>query len=330
MDRPKPRLRRFVRVVIVLAALLVGAEVALQAAAGVLDKQRGMRFHDVFGWRAIPGVERTGAMWGDDEPAKVNAHGWRDAERELAKAEGTTRIVAVGDSFTFGIGVDDGERFTDELARVLPNVEALNMAACGYGPDQELLVIEHEALRFSPDVVVVTSFLGNDLSDLGWKTQHQWPKPWYRLTDGALEHHAPEATWFVRLRSRTYVGEALHTAWCRMTDTPARVPTEVEDPPALYLALVERMREVVEASGARLLVVLVPPDRGNVDVATVLAKRLTQRGIATLDTTPWMYAETEGEPLFNPPPTGHWSPAGHRRVARAIVDRLTELDWVDG
>jgi len=58
---------------------------------------------------------------------RINARGWRDREREYAGAPGTTRVLALGDSFTFGSGVPYGARFTDVAESRLRNVEILNM-----------------------------------------------------------------------------------------------------------------------------------------------------------------------------------------------------------
>ena len=46
---------------------------------------------------------------------RTNSRGLRDREYPLEKPAGKTRILALGDSFTFGHGIAYGERFTDIL-----------------------------------------------------------------------------------------------------------------------------------------------------------------------------------------------------------------------
>ena len=63
----------------------------------------------------LPNVRKIGQVWGVVRPARSNSKGWRDAERSYSRPEGKRRAVALGNSFTFGVGVDDGERYTDLL-----------------------------------------------------------------------------------------------------------------------------------------------------------------------------------------------------------------------
>ena len=56
--------------------------------------------------------------WKDQHEGGCNIQGFR--EREItAPTEGVTRIVAVGDSFTYGQGVDLQERYTERLEQAL-------------------------------------------------------------------------------------------------------------------------------------------------------------------------------------------------------------------
>lgn len=94
---------------------------------------------------------------------QISTKGWRDRERDYAKRPGTTRLVALGDSFTFGAGVASGQRFTDVAEDHLRDVEILNMGVPGYGLDQTLLAFVAEGARYQPDAVVV--FLNRYVSE---------------------------------------------------------------------------------------------------------------------------------------------------------------------
>ena len=54
----------------------------------------------------------------------TNALGFRERRMPGPAAPGTLRVVALGDSFTQGYGVADGERFTDLLERALARRDA--------------------------------------------------------------------------------------------------------------------------------------------------------------------------------------------------------------
>ena len=100
-----------------------------------------------------------------------NSLGFRDNERQEEKPAGTFRILALGDSFTYGIGADFDATWPSVLERALnersgphPRVEVIRMGLPRYFPAAERLVLEHYGLRFQPDLVVV-GILPNDVID---------------------------------------------------------------------------------------------------------------------------------------------------------------------
>lgn len=104
-------------------------------------------FDAELGWRPQPGI--------DNGTDRISRQGVRDApELAATPPPGVTRIAAVGDSFTYGTGVGPGESWPAWLARRAKDVEVLNFGMPGYGPGQILLRFEHEALGFSPEIVV--------------------------------------------------------------------------------------------------------------------------------------------------------------------------------
>ena len=86
---------------------------------------------------------------------KTNSKGLRDQEYPAQKPPGKTRILAIGDSFTFGTGIDYGDRFTDRLESAFDDVEVITMAVPGSGHDQQLMQFVHEGLAYRPDQVFV-------------------------------------------------------------------------------------------------------------------------------------------------------------------------------
>ena len=112
-----PRRRRPLRVRLGLAAaaslVALGlAELGLRVVAHATLKARGVTLDEHLGWHMLPNVEKRGGEWGSGEPARTNSHGWRDAEHPYEPPAGTRRVLALGDSFTFGQNVDYGMRFT--------------------------------------------------------------------------------------------------------------------------------------------------------------------------------------------------------------------------
>jgi hypothetical protein len=98
----------------------------------------------------------------------VNSLGLRDRDIEVEKPRGTHRVLVLGDSFAFGVGLKVGERFSDLLNHSLPgDVEVINAGVPGWGTDQEMLFYESRLRRLKPDVVVLTFLMQNDVINDG-------------------------------------------------------------------------------------------------------------------------------------------------------------------
>ena len=85
-------------------------------------------------------------------------------------APGTFRIALLGDSFieAFEVPYDKtvGEVIERRLsARRGTPVEVLNFGVGGYGTTQELLTLQHQVWKYSPDLVLLAVTTGNDISD---------------------------------------------------------------------------------------------------------------------------------------------------------------------
>ncbi|MEO6025500.1 MAG: GDSL-type esterase/lipase family protein [Candidatus Binatia bacterium] len=115
----------------------------------------------------VPGWEGYGPL---GEHIRINAAGLRGAPVK-AKAPGTIRIVVLGDSFTFGLGVEEADTFPASLERSLTaalghgTVEVLNAGVPGYNLFQERGALASRVPALTPDVIVL-GFVENDLYNL--------------------------------------------------------------------------------------------------------------------------------------------------------------------
>jgi hypothetical protein len=99
---------------------------------------------------------------------RINEAGLRGPELGSSSRE-SSRVLMVGDSFVFGVGVEDSETFTALLPAGLSpegiEAEGLNAGIPAFGiPDAESWLRRH-GVELNPDVVVIAVFLGNDLVD---------------------------------------------------------------------------------------------------------------------------------------------------------------------
>ncbi len=98
----------------------------------------------------------------------VNSQGFRNGEITPIPAVGTYRIVCIGDSMTFGMGVGDDEAWPQVLAREMrpppgyTRVEVVNAGVCGYNLVQYCAFIRRKALALRPDRILI-GLVENDL-----------------------------------------------------------------------------------------------------------------------------------------------------------------------
>jgi hypothetical protein len=126
--------------------------------------------------RGPPAAVDAGAGVGEPHPAPAMAP--------------PLRVIAiVGDSFTFGQGVNDADTFASGLAvRLGPRARVLNFGVPGTSTDQHLLVVRTHVVRHRPTDLVLVVYVGNDLFDnlLARPMQGFRAKPRFRLVGGAL------------------------------------------------------------------------------------------------------------------------------------------------
>lgn len=100
-----------------------------------------------------------------DYDFRLNSRGFKDVEFETVKAEGTYRILGLGDSFTFGVVPyrDNYLTLAEEGLRASGRqVELINMGIPSTGPGDYAALLMHEGLELNPDMVLVSFFIGND------------------------------------------------------------------------------------------------------------------------------------------------------------------------
>lgn len=112
-------------------------------------------------YELVPGA--AGSVWGTS--VQINSLGLRDREYSPKKPPGVYRILALGDSITFGNYVAAREPYPEQLEGMLGRLpgrfEVLNLGLGGYDTLNEVALLEHKGLALQPDMVVV-GFCIND------------------------------------------------------------------------------------------------------------------------------------------------------------------------
>jgi len=103
--------------------------------------------------------------WYRTSPTHENHAGFRGREFTQAKPPGVYRIAVVGDSFTYGNGVRQEDRYSDLLQRELPaHIEVLNFGTAGANTPEHLATVTHLLTDVHPDFVLLQWYV-NDVED---------------------------------------------------------------------------------------------------------------------------------------------------------------------
>ncbi len=176
----------------------------------------------LYGWGFNPGETitiidpDTGTRYID----RANNRGWRDTNRNFTNDTEAFRILALGDSNTYGTIVPADKIYTRVLENKLNEqgyrVEVINIAYGQWGTDQQLEALKNEGLQYNPDVVIM-QFCINDLEENTYFQQaieenneklKQWKPFYYSIADDnrLLRHTNPyffddkRKTWRTRIK----------------------------------------------------------------------------------------------------------------------------------
>ena len=155
----------FVLLEIVLAIYIRMAEVKIELPTYSFQNTQNFWFdlNEDFGTLHLPNDVYRQKKYCFDVVYKTNSQGFRDEERELNAT--TKRVVALGDSFTEGIGVNVENRLTNLLEKE-KNVPHLNFGLAGnFGPTQYMMLYKTLAQKYTHDVVLVGILPSNDFID---------------------------------------------------------------------------------------------------------------------------------------------------------------------
>jgi len=340
LEQPLVRRRygaRFLLAVCGILFALLLSEVGLRLAGTRLSigylRTIDLTIYDPYvGWRGIP----NGRAYIDESHTftQFNSEGFNDREHAKEKPAGTLRIAVLGDSMVEAAQVPLEKTFCSVLERDLTEAangkraEVFNFGRAGYGTAQELLTLRKWGWSYSPDVVILSFFSGNDLNDnspaLDVQRSLLRPRPYFVLRDGRLVEYQQStysylAAVYSWLRRHSRVLAALRGVIgplvnARMLRTPAQgegrwppiylPPTDPDLQTAWRVTeqLIIMTRDEVTSRGAKFIVVTmanpiqVDP---NPEVGQEFMRRIGARNLFYPDLRIRALCEREGIPVLN-------------------------------
>jgi hypothetical protein len=358
--------RRILLALLGLGVALVAVELLLarflpqQTVDHVLAGRAGMYAADeVFLTELIPGFVGREREREFDVEVRLNGGGYRQAD--FAPQATGPRIVAIGDSFTFGHGVEGEEAYPRVLERLLAArgapAQVVNAGVPGRWVDEYYLELRERSLALAPDLVVLGFFVGNDIDGEDarthvWRERDESGRPLRidaddRIEEGYRVQKVKKPRWSLPVVRDSHLaqlvidaarsfGDELRTPPLKEADVFAPVYSpETEAALSRVEDLLLAIRDLCRAHGAELLVALIPmrqqvypaERRGHEDLDWDKPQRLiedflTRNGVAWLDLRAALVAASGGAPLYFALDS-HWTARGHEVAAAAIAEHLS-------
>ena len=153
-------------------------------------------YHPAIGFRFVPQLKARVPHVGGGYLVRTNHTGFRSNYAFLSQRNGAARrVLLFGDSFTAGEGVSNGQRYSDFLEKLTPDLEVYNFGLPATGLDQHHLIYQEYAQDIEHDLLVIAVFVEN-IRRVGSRFRHfiddrgeraLYAKPYHRLAEGRLE-----------------------------------------------------------------------------------------------------------------------------------------------
>ncbi len=252
------------------------------------------------------------------------------------RADATARVLLLGDSYTFGLGVNDGDTTAAVLQERLDaasprKFDVVNGGVSGYGVQQAFQLAKRHWERLHPSIVIWVH-CGNDFADdwnfvngtwgttrariPGRRFMLEHSEAWSMLKPAALALLGALSIRQDRIRlegsGETTLVSGLGKRWAAGRD--------------LTFQGIEALAAFARGHGASLFVTSVgfnpkaADERLSTD-ALAVRDHCRASGIPFVGPPP-PAANIDTEPLVNRSSIGHWTPAGHRYFASALFDEI--------
>ncbi len=150
--------------------------------------------------------------------ATTNNLGLRGSRDYHEKAPGTRRLLMLGDSFTFGVGVNDDETFCILLQQTLNHqhagMEVINAGIGSYSPLLHYLALRDLYLPLSPDAVILWFDFGDLQDDFHYERNLRYDASGRIIACNPHYFHG-QFDWYDALKERSAMMKYFHNKFLR-------------------------------------------------------------------------------------------------------------------
>lgn len=283
-------------------------------------------------WKLVAGLEGKGNL---GVGLRFNSQGLRDHERDFAPKKNEKRIVALGDSFTFGYAVEIEDSFVRQLEKLQDNLDVINGGVIGYNLYQSMVFYEEVLWQYQAEDVVFF-FYSDDvvepLDELAAKARYENDLK----TQAEIGKETGSILYLVNLfkNVRTLLRSRLRSrfqaSWLRTVGERKKTfyqsnfaAMRGEFSKEKFKSNLNRLNQVCASHGAKLSVVVIPDAvqlndvklQQNTRELETMSKGLN---IPFLDLTPVFEKEENPLDLYLFPMDAHTSPRGHSLIAKEV------------
>ncbi len=272
--------------------------------------------HDPYGYRLWP-ARRISYEYPKNNPRRLtltsNRDGFRSAREFDSEDDGRSRIMIVGDSFVFGQGVEQTERFSNRLEELVPEWRVDNLGMPGFGADLMLRAFEQVGLDARPEVVVLSIYTDDFRRVDPLYSGAGFPIPRYELRENGLVSVAYPKR---KLVDNLHVWQLARRALQEVTDSAWK----------LNSAILDRFGELARDQDISLVVIFLP---GRNDIerdrkrSAWLGAYAAEHRIPFLDLTGPIHSAGTDEVFIER--NSHLNSRGHEIVARHLRGILAQV-----
>lgn len=311
------------------------------------ERDHFWKYDSLLGWAHEPGQEGIFETPQFRTVVRINENGLRDRGHLYERQNDIDRILVLGDSFAWGYGVEESERFSQLLEKSL-DVEVINAGVSGYSTDQELLWYRNEGIKYETDLVILV-LAGNDVGDNDRQLVNTiYYKPKFVLEEGHLvltgspvPKTSPQGKFIYSLSQRSALAYFLVLRYFdiialygKLKSNSDHAPSPESDteperePFILTITLIDEIKNTAESRNATFMIVATD-QWWNYPSGETYSDFVT-----TMQSEGFLVLDVESIPGFDPkemliPDDGHWNKSGHEFVAKRIKDFIESNRLID-
>ena len=318
----------------------------------IIPEQSWIEYHPTLGWFHQKNKQSSLSKNGQQTYISTNHLGMRSARGySLEKPDGIFRVYALGDSFTFGFGVEDNQTFPAVMEKTDSRLEVFNLGVPGYGVDQISLLLNEFGFKYNPDFIFIVLYPEDFWRALRAFNDGGYGKPYYTLDrDGLKLRHVPvpkekkftvpqfpeiiRRNPFQKILDSSALYRTSRKAWMKILKNLGSEDPDTSTEWMLGREILKKTMADIKKQGIPSAIVLVPPQRwltGTDEPVRQSLIRFGQReGVDVLDLTPVFEkaCARDGVEHYYIPYDLHWTPEGNTLTAKTLMDYLDKKGFL--